>query len=894
MEKLQKIGFTSFYISFAIAILFMLVSASFAQWPDKKEAQINAAVKRAEQKAKNLPDNEKKIEWFVLQRINKMIANNAKLDHNVKAHYSSDILFSDDSGRLYVDVALLLSASRSDISFIKNKIKEAGGKIKFVSNPQFQYPVEIYCWLPYYAIKEIAKLPQVGNISAVGVPMSRTGSITSIGDTQLRAEEARNYFNCDGSQIKVGVISNGAEHWDYSHYNGGDLPEAIEFVTNRDIPGDEGTAMMEIVYDMAPGAQLVFGGLDSTDGPSVMAELISNMFDNYACKIIVDDIGFYLNLPYFSDDPIMQRIQSELGSYPKRIYVSAAGNDAKNMFDAEHFQSDASNYVYFWQGQELYNSNFFSLGAHNTVHIFLQWADEWGYSTNNYDLYLLDGNGNIVASSPTVQNGMGSNPQEVINFTNQNDIAEDYYIRIKMGNEEREIKLIVKPGKNEPEIALAYTYPNYMNETKPTRQIFGHPASQGAICVAAYESDNEDTISDYSSNGPTNLYSFAENNASAVKEERKTPTITATSFVNTKIGEGEYFIDPFRGTSASAPHVAGIAALYFQKHPDDSRSDFLNALKKGAAPMGMIGNPGEWNSQSGFGKVDAYATVGKFISVTVSQLDEQLQSFGQIGLYINGNFSNYSIPYTFNWPENSTKTLRADQKFKSNTTQKYHDWNGMGNVINHHTFTISSNTRNIVAHFKNADTVVIRAKLTEDGGAGGQIQFKDPWLIDYADPNFGNNKRNQGMSAPFKQRQSPFTRDYTTNYNGDVYQGVFLDQSGPNQNWAPPYYSVKADAQQTFTAHGQDITGYFLNWEGTDVDFQSPNNEQTPIVFHANNAEARAVYKGHLASNTPLATAYNNGRRLILDSNGRYHLVYEDGGFPIKIGTGETFSIKYW
>ncbi|APF20498.1 hypothetical protein Calab_1355 [Caldithrix abyssi DSM 13497] len=56
-----------------------------------------------------------------------------------------------------------------------------------------------------------------------------------------------------------------------------------------------------------------------------------------------------------------------------------------------------------------------------------------------------------------------------------------------------------------------------------------------------------------------------------------------------------------------------------------------------------------------------------------------------------------------------------------------------------------------------------------------------------------------------------------------------------------PYYSVKAEAQQTFTAHGQNIIGYFQYWDGTDVDFEYSDSIKTAVVFHADGAEARAV-----------------------------------------------------
>ena len=70
--------------------------------------------------------------------------------------------------------------------------------------------------------------------------------------------------------------------------------------------GDEGTAMLEIVYDMAPGAPLGyatgFGGIAS------MATNIINL-RAAGCDVIVDDVSYFLE-PAFQDGPIAQAVAS--------------------------------------------------------------------------------------------------------------------------------------------------------------------------------------------------------------------------------------------------------------------------------------------------------------------------------------------------------------------------------------------------------------------------------------------------------------------------------------------------------------------------------------------------------------------------------------------------------
>ena len=62
------------------------------------------------------------------------------------------------------------------------------------------------------------------------------------------------------------------------------------------------------------------------------------------------------------------------------------------------------------------------------------------------------------------------------------------------------------------------------------------------------------------------------------------------------------FGSPFPGTSAAAPHVAGIAALL--KGAYSSASDVVDALKNGAVDLGVAGD----DTIYGAGRVDALAS----------------------------------------------------------------------------------------------------------------------------------------------------------------------------------------------------------------------------------------------------------------------------------------------
>src|SRR5437868_3505299 len=82
------------------------------------------------------------------------------------------------------------------------------------------------------------------------------GSRTSEGDVTHLAFAARGAFHVDGTGIRIGVLSNGVSSLADSQARGDLGPVTI--LPGQGGSGDEGTAMLEIVHDLAPGAQLYF------------------------------------------------------------------------------------------------------------------------------------------------------------------------------------------------------------------------------------------------------------------------------------------------------------------------------------------------------------------------------------------------------------------------------------------------------------------------------------------------------------------------------------------------------------------------------------------------------------------------------------------------------------
>ena len=108
-----------------------------------------------------------------------------------------------------------------------------------------------------------------------------------------------------------------------------------------------------------------------------------------------------------------------------------------------------------------------------------------------------------------------------------------------------------------------------------------------------------DTIEYFSSQGPTN-------------DNRKKPDVTGIDGVSVTGSGG--FGSPFYGTSAAAPHVAGVAALLLQCRPDlksgepgdnpsTDRTTLRNLILNNAVDLGTTG----MDNVFGAGRLDAYA-----------------------------------------------------------------------------------------------------------------------------------------------------------------------------------------------------------------------------------------------------------------------------------------------
>jgi len=338
---------------------------------------------------------------------------------------------------------------RADVTpAVLERIRELGGTA-VDSVPRYR---AIRARLPRTGLEPLAELAAVQSIRTADEPQTRTarqrsagsgsgpaaGAVTrkadtSEGDRAHRADVARSTHGVNGAGIGVGVLSDGVDTLAAQQATG-DVPALVTVLPGQEggafryscgggSNGSEGTAMFEIVHDLAPGAELFFA-----TGGGGQARMAQNIEDLCAAgaDVIVDDIG-YPSDPAFQDGDIARAISTVTANGCH--YFSSAGNGGSLYHGTSGvWEGDfAAGPALELNGTEVGTAHDFDSGVawnritqDSTSGVILQWADPWGASTNDYDLFLLDANDNVLASSTSTQDGT-QDPSEYIGGSCAND-----------------------------------------------------------------------------------------------------------------------------------------------------------------------------------------------------------------------------------------------------------------------------------------------------------------------------------------------------------------------------------------------------------------------------------------------------------------------------------------
>ncbi len=626
-------------IGLALLLPTITIQGVFAQ--TKKEAQISPQVLQqigsilAEKESRTA--NQSKMS-FQLEASMKSLRGES-VAGGIEANDST--FMKNDKGQIAVDIQAKITPE------LLTKIKQIGGEIIFSSEKNNF--IQVY--VPLLELDRLTESTDVKSIVASykgeisrrdlkeksffnffgkDTNVAQFGSVTSQGDVTHRANLARSSFGINGSGVKVGVISDSVRFLAETQALG-DLPNVTVISGQSGVlpnGGDtgEGTAMLEIVNDLAPGAQLFFstGFSNGLQNPFVFANNIRAL-RAAGCDIIVDDLvsTFGPDGTPFQDAIVAQAINEVTAS--GAVYFSSAGN-AGNI-------NDGTSGV--WEGDFKDSGQQITVNGNKlaTLHDFgtnelekvvtspggvylLYWADALGSSANDYDLFLVNAEGTaIISGSASVQDGNGF-PVEGFGGANAQNVAGvRLLITRKVGSQPRALHLNTNRGR-------------LLNGTNG--QIRGHNGAANALSIAATPAGpftpsagpvgpfpnaftffNEE-VERFSSDGPRRIFYNIDGspirNGNFLFRTRggrllRKPELTAADGVSTTSPNPG--LNPFFGTSASAPHAAAIAALVKSANFNLNRQQIISFLNFSAIDIEAFGR----DQDSGAGIIDAFNAV---------------------------------------------------------------------------------------------------------------------------------------------------------------------------------------------------------------------------------------------------------------------------------------------
>ena len=447
---------------------------------------------------------------------------------------------------------------------------------------------------------------QVEGISFVRLPNRPLAQKVSEG-VGLTGASSYHLFGYDGQNVKVAIIDLGFANLADAVANGilpssvvkidctGTACEPTDYSSESEM---HGTAVAEIVHEMAPEAELYLIKVgDELDLKDAKDYCIAN-----GVRVINHSVGWYMANFYdgkcYFDNPVCSADHAYKSGI---LWVNSAGNDAQLHYEATFKDTD---------GDRLHNvtksSNYISIHAEagDAVIAPLTW-DAWPVTDQDFDLLLYDDSFTLVAASMGAQTGTQTPVEEVFYVV---PASGTYYLAVKKYS-----------ATTNPRFHL-FTFYHDLNPYVASSSLVSPSDAAGVLSVAAIDWEKWGTgpQEDFSSQGPTS--------DGRMKPEISGPDGNWSYVYDTAFGE-EFF-----GTSASSPHVVGAAALILSNVPTLTVSQLWDALTSTAIDMGAPGQDPIY----GFGRLNlsaiyVYPTAIDFGDVVIGNPTEEVITILNIG-----------------------------------------------------------------------------------------------------------------------------------------------------------------------------------------------------------------------------------------------------------------------
>lgn len=437
-------------------------------------------------------------------------------------------------------------------------VLQAGGNLEVDYGPLVQFAA------PAGVLEQLARTPGVRHIRTPHTPVPMESP--SEGLTGMGLEPWRQ-AGMLGRGARIAVVDTGFDgYWNLLGKELPPQPTVRSFRADGDITGGgdlHGTAVAEVIYDVAPEASLYLVNFATEVELGAAVEWLTVQ----GVQVISSSVG-WPGTAYGDGTGTINEMVKRAESRGV-VWVQAAGNFGQTHWSGLFADPDGNGFHNFAGADE---GNTVTLRRAKPteervfrVEIFLTW-DDWDCLCQDYDLFLFKGDG-VVAQSTAFQNGKAP-PVEHIVYTTA--ATGDYWIGIQRFRAARRAKL-----------DLVVTIDYNLEHKAPQESLVVPADSPLALTIGAVEAGTLD-LRAYSSQGPT-------------KDGRIKPNLVAADHVTTVT----YGPRGFPGTSASAPYVAGAAALVKGARPGLSPAQVRALLQQRAMGPGSA----SMNNALGAGQV---------------------------------------------------------------------------------------------------------------------------------------------------------------------------------------------------------------------------------------------------------------------------------------------------
>jgi hypothetical protein len=362
----------------------------------------------------------------------------------------------------------------------------------------------------------------------------------------------------NGVGVKVGIIDLG--FYGYQSLLGTALPATVTIHDTDCGSGfdgappdgsEHGTAVAELVHQMAPAAQLYLICVASDVGLAQAEQYaVANgiRIVNHSVSWLATSRGDGTGGAGTPDAVVADARSHGI------LWVNAAGNYATRHWSGT-FSPDAADprLADFAPGDPL---NRVTVSGGEQVCAYLTW-DDWNLTSEDYDLALVQVDGTVAASSTDDQSGGPSQPSEGLCYTNPSATG------ITLGLVIERYSVV-----GSPRLDLFYTGSGSLWYANAAGSVTEPGSSPDALAVGA-GCWQTGALESYSSQGPT-ITGLAK------------PDLVAPDSVSTVTygNAGLCGSSGFAGTSASAPQVAGAAAILLGRDPTLTAAGLEGALER--------------------------------------------------------------------------------------------------------------------------------------------------------------------------------------------------------------------------------------------------------------------------------------------------------------------------